>query len=110
MAAKLVNQALVGIHAQAACEALKLAERLELTDTKALRDLLNSSWGQSKVLDLVFADYEVAKDSCEKSFDSARKVLGSTASAAPLRNMAKDFLCIEKEIEGTSQFSPGSYF
>jgi 3-hydroxyisobutyrate dehydrogenase-like beta-hydroxyacid dehydrogenase len=28
MAAKLVNQALVGVHAQAACEALSLAQSL----------------------------------------------------------------------------------
>eukprot|EP01034_Spumella_vulgaris_P034657 gene34657-42746_t len=51
-AAKLINQTLVGIHMQAAVEALYLAEQMGITDISQLKDLLNISWGQSKILDL----------------------------------------------------------
>ncbi len=99
MAAKLVNQALVGIHAQAACEAIRLAEKLGLEDLVQLKELLSASWGQSKILDLVLADFIAARQqSSNNSFEAALQVLQETKSAAPLRNMDKDFACIEKEI------------
>lgn len=50
MAAKLVNQLLVGVHAQAASEALALAEDLGLTNVEGLLQLLNSAWGNSVML------------------------------------------------------------
>lgn len=99
MAAKLINQALVGIHMQAAIEALRLAEKLELRDTKMLQELLSNSWGQSKVLDLVMNDYNSAKG-VSGSFASTVKRLEESLSPAPLRNMHKDFHCIESEIKG----------
>eukprot|EP01031_Cornospumella_fuschlensis_P039893 gene39893-48578_t len=48
MAAKLVNQALVGMHAQAAVEAYQLAKTWGLEDVAQLRELLQASWGHSK--------------------------------------------------------------
>lgn len=48
-AAKLVNQLLVGVHAQAACEALLLAGRSGL-DLDRLVPVLMESWGASRML------------------------------------------------------------
>lgn len=82
MAAKLINQALVGMHAQAACEALLLAEKFHLENTDVLLNMLKTSWGQSKLLELTIADYIKARQ------------LGWTSvqnSSAPLRNLQKDF-------------------
>lgn len=102
MAAKLVNQALVGIHAQAACEAIKIAYSMQLTDISKLRALLCNSWGQSKVLDLVMADFvEAAKES--KHLPSICDRLARQATAAPLRNMDKDFQCI---LQSSSEMLP----
>jgi NAD-binding of NADP-dependent 3-hydroxyisobutyrate dehydrogenase len=101
MAAKLVNQALVAMHAQAASEALVLAEGMGLTNsaqtTTLLAEMLQCSWGQSKVGELVLADY-IATQNHEKGFecDTIRK------SAAPLRNLAKDLDCVMKELPARS--------
>jgi hypothetical protein len=54
---KIINQLLVGVHAQAACEALALAEKMSL-EVPLLQEMLASSWGQSRVLELVLADYQ----------------------------------------------------
>jgi 3-hydroxyisobutyrate dehydrogenase-like beta-hydroxyacid dehydrogenase len=102
MAAKLINQALVGIHAQAAVEALRLAEKLELKDTKLLQELLNHSWGQSRLLDLTMTDYHTVKD-LSSSFDDTLQKIKESSSPAPLRNLYKDFHCIESEIKGNSR-------
>lgn len=53
VAAKLVNQLLVGVHAQVASEAISLAEDLGLTDVNALLQLLNSAWGNSVMLQVI---------------------------------------------------------
>lgn len=86
MAAKLVNQALVGVHAQAAVEAITIAQSMGLTDVAKLKQLLSTSWGQSKVLDLVMADFLTA--------EASGTSLADMKTAAPLRNMQKDFSCI----------------
>lgn len=110
MAAKLVNQALVGIHAQAACEAIRLADRLGLKDMANLQDLLSSSWGQSKVLELVFADYNLMNPKGNLTLDQTADRLNKYKSPAPLRNMIKDFECIEKEITCTDKCGDYSSF
>ena len=86
MAAKIVNQALVGMHAQAACEALALAEGMGLADVELLNRLLGASWGQSRIQGIVFDDYVAAKKGQWGSLDRP--------SAAPLRNLDKDFGCV----------------
>eukprot|EP01035_Chromulina_nebulosa_P021069 gene21069-27299_t len=48
MAAKLVNQALVSMHAAAASEAIYLSKRFGLNDTKLVAEMLRESWGQSR--------------------------------------------------------------
>lgn len=58
MAAKIINQLLVGVHAQAACEALALAEKMKL-DVFLLQQMLGSSWGQSRYV-CVFFRYSTA--------------------------------------------------
>jgi len=97
MGAKLVNQALVGMHVQASVEALHMAGCLGLTDspedTQRLLDMLSVSWGQSKVLEGTFADYIKAQRH-PKGFESVL----TTQSPAPLRNLNKDFACIQAEI------------
>lgn len=113
MAVKLVNQALVGMHAQAACEAIRLAESFGLVDAslsadqsanfanarnvQLLKELLLNSWGQSKVLELVVSDYEQIINGA-KSAGSVADALASAKSAAPLRNMDKDFDCISRDL------------
>jgi 3-hydroxyisobutyrate dehydrogenase-like beta-hydroxyacid dehydrogenase len=49
-ATKLVNQLLVGAHAAASAEALRLAKQLGVTDVDLLLSVLDKSWGQSRVL------------------------------------------------------------
>lgn len=137
MAAKLVNQALVGIHAQAACESIELAHQLGLNTTNGiLKELLVNSWGQSKVLDLVMTDYISASQNPDiiprndhdktpldgnKSSGHIRLTVGEVVhpsvhqdtvhrlarikSAAPLRNMVKDFNCIQHDIKGSSKYA-----
>ena len=91
MAAKLVNQTLVGIHAQAASEAIALADELGLKDeTKQLQAMLSNSWGQSKILELALQDYMNSKAMGPQILDQ---------SAAPLRNLLKDFDAIQHEID-----------
>ena len=89
MAAKLINQALVGVHAQAACEALLMAERFNIKGTNILLEMLQTSWGQSKLLELTFADYIKAEKSTWEIVQN---------SGAPLRNLEKDFSCISKDV------------
>lgn len=86
MAAKIVNQALVGMHAQAACEALALAEKMGITDMELLNRLLAASWGQSRIQGIVFDDYVAARKGQWGSLDRP--------SPAPLRNLDKDFGCV----------------
>jgi 3-hydroxyisobutyrate dehydrogenase-like beta-hydroxyacid dehydrogenase len=104
MAGKLVNQALVCMHAQAACEALHIAQRLGIDDMDLdkLQELLRSSWGQSKVLELVFADYIQAM-SGKQSSQSVAEALAVQATAAPLRNLRKDLRCL---LDASSRASP----
>jgi 3-hydroxyisobutyrate dehydrogenase len=104
MAAKLINQALVGVHAQAACEVLFLAEEMGINNTETLREMLGTAWGQSKILDLTMMDYIKGQKEGWQSLDN---------SAAPLRNLYKDFKCVLQNqtkqdkfplIESTSSF------
>ena len=89
MGAKLINQALVSIHAQAASEAIVLAETMGLgLETPKLLDMLKDSWGQSKILELAFQDYINAQKNGWDTLDS---------SPAPLRNLVKDMACVQKE-------------
>ena len=81
MAAKLVNQALVGMHVQATCEALTLAERLGLTDIALLSTMLATSWGQSRLQGIMMLDYIRAKDERWRPLDEP--------CPAPLRNLDK---------------------
>jgi 3-hydroxyisobutyrate dehydrogenase len=92
MAAKLVNQALVVMHAAAAADALHLASQFELDDLGSLKALLASSWGQSKILDLALDDLIACKGDRE----------GLKNSRAPLRNLLKDVDCIAKDIQASS--------
>ena len=90
MAAKLVNQALVGIHAQAASEAIALADELGLkNESKQLLAMLSNSWGQSRILELALQDYINSKALGPHVIDQ---------SPAPLRNLLKDFDAIQHEI------------
>ena len=104
-AAKLVNQALVCMHAQAACEALFLAEKVGLSkspeDTARLLSMLKASWGHSKVLELVLQDYigSYVVDS-EGTVRPSMEVEGVRNSVAPLRNLAKDLECVMREVGG----------
>ena len=63
-----------------------------MQDIRLLKDTLMKSWGGSTVLGLTFDDYLLAETS-ETGWksDVIRK------SAAPLRNMNKDFDCIKRE-------------
>ncbi len=133
MAAKLINQTLVGIHAQAAVEVIFLAEQMDITDISELKALLSTSWGQSKILDLLLQDYIDMKTKLQQSINLSvdSKTTNNTHtsssnntnttnnsssnnttqvdllwdnilranSAAPLRNMKKDFECIQKEVD-----------
>jgi 3-hydroxyisobutyrate dehydrogenase-like beta-hydroxyacid dehydrogenase len=72
-AVKLINQLLVGVHTQAACEAIVLAMRAG-ADPQQVLDVLSTSWGTSAMLTrtgpkVASADY---------------------GSAAPMRLLAKD--------------------
>lgn len=92
MGAKLINQALVSIHAQAASEAIVLAETMGLgLQTPKLLDMLKDSWGQSRILELAFQDYINAQKNGWETLDS---------SPAPLRNLVKDMACVQKEFVG----------
>ena len=45
-----MNQLLVGVHSMAACEAMLLADKLGIKDQQALREVLQTSFGSSEVL------------------------------------------------------------
>lgn len=96
MAAKLVNNALVTAHAQCAAEALLMAERLDLLDrnenVQNLFDMLKSSWGQSKVLELVGNDYLAVREQIAEY--SENEYLQNFPTQAPLRNLKKDMNCV----------------
>jgi len=93
MAAKLVNQLLVGVHAQAAAEAIALAERMKL-DMSILSEMLVLSWGHSRVQQLVMNDYI----RIQKSPQGWALMDGPTG--APLRNLDKDFGCVLEALAG----------
>ena len=80
-AAKLVNQALVGVNTLACCEALLLASRCGL-DLEALIPLIGKSWGQSKMF-------------ARNAPLIARGALG--ASDVPIRNLVKDLGLVADE-------------
>jgi 3-hydroxyisobutyrate dehydrogenase-like beta-hydroxyacid dehydrogenase len=108
--AKLINQALVGIHALAACEAIKLAEKWGLTNIDQLNDMLQNSWGQSRILDLVMKEYLQAQFEIFHSqnldvskFADVYSKLAQSNSPAPLRNMNKDFQCINNDLQTSNQ-------
>lgn len=92
MAAKLINQALVSVHAQAASEALVLAHKMGLAgQIEMLLEMLKCSWGQSKVLEGTFADYIAAQREPQRweRLDH---------SPAPLRNLLKDLDCVKMDL------------
>jgi hypothetical protein len=62
--------------------------------------MLRTSWGQSKLLDLTLSDYiKVKKEGWQSVQDSA----------APLRNMKKDFQCLSSSCPSSSPPpSPGA--
>lgn len=115
-AAKLVNQCLVTAHAQAAAEAIHMAESFNLIDLgtrkkgigdKGLLDtkkeerliaMLSSSWGQSKVLDLLLHDYVTAKTK-EGESAAPSPVDMFPPTGAPLRNLHKDMQCATSDLE-----------
>eukprot|EP01038_Epipyxis_sp_PR26KG_P007130 gene7130-9729_t len=99
MSAKLINQMLVGVHIQAAVEALYMAEKLGITDNNILilKDMLSTSWGHSRMQDLIFSDYIKANENNSKNWDI---IINNTA--APLRNIEKDFSYISKELQGST--------
>jgi hypothetical protein len=112
-AAKLVNQCLVTAHAQAAAEAIHMAESFNLIDLgtrkpesnkntsiekeQRLIEMLTSSWGQSKVLELLLNDYITIKTA---EGGSAARCPSEMAppSGAPLRNLDKDMQCAMGDI------------
>lgn len=100
MAAKLVNNALVTAHAQCAVEALLMAERLGLIEStdqiQTLTEMLKTSWGQSKVFELVASDYI---SSITNNHD--RSALRSFPTQAPLRNLQKDMDCVIHDLKNT---------
>lgn len=86
-ATKLVNQLLVGCHAAASCEALRLGKELGIKDLDQLLAVLSKSWGQSKILARcggLIANAETKGDP-----DSLK------VSGAPLRNLHKDLKFVE---------------
>lgn len=93
MAAKLVNQALVAMHAQAASEAVCLSSKFGIKDTELLQNMLRTSWGQSKVLDLALDDVKQA---------TGQGVDGLKNTKAPLRNLLKDLKCVENDLNGNA--------
>jgi 3-hydroxyisobutyrate dehydrogenase-like beta-hydroxyacid dehydrogenase len=103
MAAKLVNNALVSAHAQCAAEALLMAERLELLDenerVQNLFNMLKSSWGQSKVLELVGNDYLALREQTIGRTDSQMDCLRTFPTQAPLRNLKKDMNCVIHDLQ-----------
>lgn len=98
MGAKLINQALVSIHAVAASEAIVLAETMGLgLQTPKLLDMLKESWGQSKILELALQDYINAQTNGWNTLDN---------SPAPLRNLIKDMSCVQKEFVNDKNLCP----
>ena len=116
-AAKLVNQCLVTAHAQAAAEAIHMAESLDLIDLgklenndcsdevkcvnlereKRLIKMLSASWGQSRVLELLLNDYVTAKTSLGEPAASRPSDM-FPPSGAPLRNLHKDMQCAMSDL------------
>lgn len=91
MAAKLVNQALVGIHAQAASESIYLAKKFGIQDISLLGEMLRQSWGHSKILELCI------KDTLTAMSPDGDEILKKTK--APLRNVRKDLQCVEEDLK-----------
>lgn len=94
MAAKLVNQALVAMHAAAAADAVLLAKQFGLEDLQSLQALLKSSWGQSKILDLALDDLIACQGDLE----------GLKNTKAPLRNLQKDVECIAADMAAANKY------
>ena len=87
-ATKLVNQALVGVHSQATAEALLLAGQLGVSDLHKLVRLISKSWGGSRIFS--------RSGTCTADAAAAGGGLDHyAASAAPLRNLAKDLRIIQ---------------
>lgn len=100
-AAKLANQLLVGVHAVAAAEALALASRLGLTDVAALCELLENSYGNSRILQRVGAIIAEANAS-----GARRAAPAVSASGAPLRLLTKDLKFIDEAARSESLALP----
>lgn len=94
MSAKLINQMLVTVHAQAACEALRLAELYNMSSIEQLQAMLDVSWGNSRMISHVFRDYEI-------EYAHAKNM--KTQTAAPLRNLQKDMLCLTHDIPSATE-------
>jgi 3-hydroxyisobutyrate dehydrogenase-like beta-hydroxyacid dehydrogenase len=75
---KLINQLLVTVHTEAACEAMVLAIKAGANPQQVL-DVLSSSWGASAML----------------SRNGPRVVSGDYGNAAPTRLLAKDIVLVE---------------
>jgi len=82
--AKLVNQALTGVHSLACCEALLLGARSGL-DLEKLIPLVSSSWGASKMFE-------------RNAPIIARDELGP--SSVPVRNLVKDLRMVVEQARG----------
>lgn len=90
-AAKLVNQLLVGLHSVAACEGLRFAQAMNITDFKQLAHLLFNSWGDSRILRRVADVIQAA---------GSRSDLEN--SGAPIRNLDKDMQIIVDAISSST--------
>jgi len=90
---KMINQMLVGTHLVAAAEAYILAESLGIGSSgmEKLRSVLGKSWAHSRMLERSFDLYLEAKKAGND--EKLRE------SAAPIRNLAKDFSIIETAAE-----------
>jgi 2-hydroxy-3-oxopropionate reductase len=108
MAGKLVNNALVTAHAQCAAEAILMAERLGLLEgsdhsmerIQNFFEMLQSSWGQSKVLELIGDDYVTSKLQMKQAKEN--DVLRDFPTQAPLRNLKKDMICVIHDLQQNS--------
>ena len=86
---KLINQLLVGVHTEAACEAMVLAMKAG-ADPQQVLDVLSSSWGASAMLTR-----------------TGPKVASSDyGNAAPMRLLAKDIALVAGMAEGNGLVLP----
>lgn len=101
---KLINQLMVGIHTQAAAEALTLAEKMGVGADKVF-PMLNNSFAQSRILDRHYTNF-VSKDHYEPGFALkllhkdvalAEQMAGQQGMSLPLTGTARALLEDAKE-------------